>query len=155
MRLLIFFLSLCLLVACDKDGKELSENDKLGTLGFIFEYEFSDTIPVIKISPTDTLLPVKIVRESNPQLINKTYSFDRYIPIKVPESKDSTHVRPGYHYDVDAELSLTVPANQYEYTVTPLRIYPEHIDRRLYISFDMGYTYTGIRTVHYYLEPMR
>ena len=76
MRLLIFFLSLCLLVACDKDGKELSENEKLGTLGFIFEDEFSDTIPVIKISPTDTLLPVKIVRESNPQLINKTYSFD-------------------------------------------------------------------------------
>lgn len=23
------------------------------------------------------------------------------------------------------------------------------------ISFDMGYIYTGIRTVHYYLEPMR
>ena len=47
MRLLVFFLGLCLLVACDKDDKELSENEKLGTLGFIFEDEFSDTIPVI------------------------------------------------------------------------------------------------------------
>ena len=66
MRLLVFFLSLCLLVACDKNDKELSENEKLGTLGFIFEDEFSDTIPVIKISPIDTLLTVKIVERVIP-----------------------------------------------------------------------------------------
>lgn len=150
--LVVLFLSLCFLVACDKNDEKLSENEELGTLGFVFEDEFSDTIPVIKVSAKDTLLTVKIIRENNPQLY-QTYSFDRYIPIKVAASKDSTYAQPGIHYDADGELALTVPANQYEYNVTPLRIYPEHIDRRLYISFDMGYSSTGIRVVHYYLEP--